>query len=132
MKDYLQQLRAFHGGNAPGLIIGGFMVNLAVKTLPKGKLYDAICETPLCLPDAVQLMTPCTIGNGWLTVLNFGRFAVTLYEKYTGVGVRVFLDSAKLKKYSEVYAWYFKLNRKINIPLVIFCMGPVNDGTIGI
>jgi formylmethanofuran dehydrogenase subunit E len=88
------------------------MVNLAQKTLPKDKLYDAICETPLCLPDAIQLLTPCTIGNGWLTVLNFGRFAITLYDKYSGAGVRVYLDSAKLKKYPEVYSWYFKLKPK--------------------
>jgi len=97
---------------APGLIIGGAMVNLALNMLPKDKLFDAICETPLCLPDAIQLLTPCTIGNGWLTVLNFGRFAITLYEKYTGVGVRVYLDSAKLKQYPEVYSWYFKLKPK--------------------
>ena len=111
-EEYLEQLKAFHGSMAPGLIIGGAMVNLAMKTLPKDKLYDAICETPLCLPDAIQLLTPCTIGNGWLTVLNFGRFAITLYDKYSGVGVRVYLDSAKLKKYPEVYSWYFKLKSK--------------------
>jgi len=88
------------------------MVNLALRSLPKEKLFDAICETPLCLPDAIQLLTPCTIGNGWLTVLNFGRFAITLYDKYSGAGVRVYLDSAKLKKYSEVNSWYFKLKPK--------------------
>ena len=111
-EEYLQQLKAFHGSLAPGLIIGGAMVNLALRSLPKDKLFDAICETPLCLPDAIQLLTPCTIGNGWLTVLNFGRFAITLYEKYSGVGVRVYLDSVKLKKYPEVNSWYFKLKPK--------------------
>ena len=111
-EEYLEQLKAFHGSMAPGLIIGGAMVNLALKVLPKDKLFDAICETPLCLPDAIQLLTPCTIGNGWLTVLNFGRFAITLYEKYSGVGVRIYLDSAKLKQYPEVYSWYFKLKTK--------------------
>ena len=111
-KEYLQKLKSFHGSLAPGLIIGGTMVNLALRSLPKDKLFDAICETPLCLPDAIQLLTPCTIGNGWLTVLNFGRFAITFYEKYSGVGVRVYLDSAKLKKYPEVNSWYFKLKPK--------------------
>jgi len=111
-EEYLEQLKAFHGSMAPGLIIGGAMVNLAMKTLPEDKLFDAICETPLCLPDAIQLLTPCTIGNGWLTVLNFGRFAITLYDKYGGEGVRVYLDSVKLKEYPEVYSWYFKLKPK--------------------
>ena len=31
VEDYRQQLRAFHGSNAPGLIIGGFMVNLGIE-----------------------------------------------------------------------------------------------------
>jgi hypothetical protein len=43
MEEYLQQLKSFHGSMAPGLIIGGHMANLAMKTLPKDKLYDAIC-----------------------------------------------------------------------------------------
>jgi len=111
-EKYIEQLQSFHGSLAPGLIIGGAMVNLAMNTLPKDKLFDAICETPLCLPDAIQLLTPCTIGNGWLTVLNFGRFAITLYEKYGGLGVRVYLDSVKLRTYPEVHSWYFKLKPK--------------------
>jgi formylmethanofuran dehydrogenase subunit E len=87
-EEYLRQLQSFHGSLAPNLIIGGGMVNLALRSLPKDKLFDAICETPLCLPDAIQLLTPCTISNGWLRVLNFGRFVITLYEKYGSVGVR--------------------------------------------
>ena len=62
----------------------------------RGCLFDAICETRNCLPDAVQLLTPCTIGNGWLKVVNVGRFALTLYDKYQGEGVRVYLDPAKV------------------------------------
>lgn len=88
------------------------MVETARKLLPEDILFNAICETPLCLPDAVQLLTPCTIGNGWLTILNFSRFAITLYEKYSGKGVRVYLDSIKLEKYPEIKSWYFKLKPK--------------------
>ncbi len=46
------------------------MVDLALKNLPKGEFFDALCETPACLPDAVQLLTPCTVSNGWLKVVN--------------------------------------------------------------
>ncbi len=84
--DYLSLVKAFHGNVAPGLVIGGFMVDLARRRLPEGLLFDAICETRNCLPDAVQLLTPCTIGNGWLKVINLGRFAVNLYDKYAGGG----------------------------------------------
>ena len=111
-EEYLERVESFHGSLPPGLIIGGAMVNLAMRSLPQGQLFDAICETSACLPDAIQLLTPCTIGNGWLTVLDMGRFALTLYEKQSGVGVRVHLDSAKLKKYPEINSWFFKLKPK--------------------
>jgi len=41
------------------------------------------------------MLTPCTIGNGWLKIFDFGRYALALYEKYGGQGIRVFLDIEK-------------------------------------
>ena len=111
-EEYLNMVKSFHGNLAPGLVIGGFMVDLAMKNLPEGEFFDAICETPVCLPDAVQLLTPCTIGNGWLSIIPFGRFAITFYEKYTGAGVRVFLDMEKLNHWPEVRDWYLKKKKK--------------------
>jgi formylmethanofuran dehydrogenase subunit E len=107
-EEYLHLVKSFHGHLALGLIIGGFMVDLAMKYLPEGEFFDAVCETPVCLPEAVQILTPCTIGNGWLSIVNFGRFAVTLYEKYTDAGVRVYLDTEKLNNWPEVRDWYLK------------------------
>lgn len=111
-EDYLSLIKSFHGSAAPGLIAGGIMVDLALKRLPEGGLFDAVCETAQCLPDAVQLLTPCTTGNGWLRVVNLGRFAVNLYDKYGGEGVRIFLDPAKLEDWPEVKNWYFQLKPK--------------------
>ncbi len=110
--EYLRLVEQFHGNVAPGLVIGGFMVDLALRRLPAGILFDAICETGACLPDAVQLLTPCTIGNGWLKVVNLGRFAVNLYDKYQGEGVRVWLDPAKTAAWPEINNWYLKLKPK--------------------
>ena len=111
-EEYLHLVKSFHGNLAPGLIIGGFIVDLAMKHLPEGEFFDAVCETPVCLPDAVQILTPCTIGNGWLSIVPFGKFAVTLYEKYSGRGVRVYLDTEKLNKWPEVRDWYLKKKKK--------------------
>jgi formylmethanofuran dehydrogenase subunit E len=111
-EEYIHLVKSFHGTLAPGLLIGGFIVDLAMKNLPDGEFFDAICETPVCLPDAVQILTPCTIGNGWLSIVNFGRFAVTLYEKYGGKGVRVFLDTDKLNDWPEIHYWYLKKKKK--------------------
>ena len=111
-EEYIHLVKSFHGTLAPGLLIGGFIVDLAMKNLPEGELFDAVCETPVCLPDAVQILTPCTIGNGWLSIVNFGRYAVTLYEKYSGRGVRVYLDTEKLNRWPEVRDWYLKKKKK--------------------
>ncbi|NQU13375.1 MAG: hypothetical protein HQ561_04470 [Desulfobacteraceae bacterium] len=108
-EEFLERASAFHGNPAPGLLIGGYMVELARSRLPQGTIFDAVVETPKCLPDAVQLLTPCSIGNGWMKVINWGLYALTLYDKYTGKGVRVWLDPERLEKWSEIRAWYLKL-----------------------
>ena len=107
--EYIQLVKSFHGHIAPGMIAGGIMVDIALNNRPAGELLDALCETESCLPDAVQLLTPCTVGNGWLRIVNVGRYAVTLYEKYTGEGIRVYLDSSKIDKWPVIKEWFFKL-----------------------
>ena len=75
-EEYETRTVAFHGCMAPGLLIGGFMVDLAMRSLPAGALYDVISESAKCLPDAVQLLiifsgiTACGItafsaAGGW-------------------------------------------------------------------
>ncbi|MGE0087207.1 MAG: FmdE family protein [Desulfococcaceae bacterium] len=108
-EEYLDFIKSFHGYAAPGLIIGGKMVDTALNHIPQGILFDAICETTNCLPDAIQLLTPCTAGNNWMKLIHLGRFALSLYDKYKGSGVRVFVDTEKLKKYKEISNWFFKL-----------------------
>ena len=110
--EYIEMIKAFHGHVAPGMVLGGFMVDLAYRNLPQGEYFDAICETRACLPDAIQILTPCTVGNGWLRIIDVGRFALSLFEKYTGYGVRVYVDSPKLDGWPEVKAFLFKLKPK--------------------
>lgn len=110
--DYTQKIEAFHGTVAPGILLGGFMVNLAMENLPKEGFYDVICETKTCLPDAIQLLTPCSIGNGWLKVLDHGRYAAVFYDKYTGIGIRITIDKTELEKWGEIHTWFLKLKPK--------------------
>lgn len=98
----------FHNYPAPGLLLGGYMVEEAKRHIPEGVLFDAISETSWCLPDAVQLLTPCTLGNGWLQIKNNGVYAVSLYDKSSGEGVRVRLDPAKLDKFPHTLCWLMK------------------------
>jgi formylmethanofuran dehydrogenase subunit E len=111
-EEYIERVRTFHGFAAPGVLIGGFMVDLAHQHLPQDGVLDAICETAKCLPDAIQLLTPCTVGNGWLTIINIGRYALALYDKSNGEGMRVFLDPAKIEAWPEIKSWFFKLKSK--------------------
>ncbi len=101
---FVEAARNFHGEAAPGLIIGGYMVELARQRMPEST-YDAISETELCLPDAVQLLTPCTYGNGRLKVLPFGIHAISLYNRHTGEGVRVCIDGSRLDAFPDIRNW---------------------------
>ncbi len=110
--EYAALVRSFHGSAAPGVLIGGFMIDLACRRLPTGGLYDVICETARCLPDAVQILTPCSIGNRWLRIIDTSRYALTFYEKRTGAGARVYLDRGKLDPWPEIKGWFLKLTPK--------------------
>ena len=85
------------------------MVELAYQRLPEGRLYDAVSETWSCLPDAIQLLTPCTIGNGWLRIIATGRFALVIYDKETGRVARVSLDAGRLDDWPAMKTWALKL-----------------------
>ncbi|MCR5815117.1 MAG: trehalose-binding protein [Desulfovibrio sp.] len=102
----------FHGYAAPGLLIGAYMVELAKSQIPPGTLFEAVVETDKCLPDAVQLLTLCSTGNKRLKICSLGRYALALFDKYNGKGVRVSLDAAKLRQWPEISGWFFKLKPK--------------------
>jgi formylmethanofuran dehydrogenase subunit E len=107
-EGFIEKVKAFHGSIAPGIIAGGIMVDIAQQHLPEGEFFDVICETQHCLPDAVQLLTPCTIGNRWLKIVDTSRYALTFFNKYTGEGIRVYLDAKKLKNLPAIRAWFLK------------------------
>lgn len=111
-EEYLEKVLAFHGHAAPGVLLGGFLVSAARKGLPQDCIFDALCESAQCLPDAVQILTPCTVGNGWLQIQDAGVFAIVLYDKYTGEGVRAYLDMKRLAAFPATHEWFFKLKPK--------------------
>lgn len=110
MKKYIHQCVAFHSSPAPGVLIGAFMVDYAMEILgvtPDMKLY-AVCETPKCAPDALQVIH-CTTGNNRLRVIPIGKFAITLNTptlEATAEAVRVYVDLKKLKKFPIIDVWY--------------------------
>jgi formylmethanofuran dehydrogenase subunit E len=111
LRSAIHHLSEFHTYPAPGVLIGAFMVDFALELLgvsPDKKLYG-VCETPKCLPDALQVIARCTTGNNRLRVVPIGKFAITLNaptELETADAVRVYVDLKKLKKYPVIDIWY--------------------------
>ena len=105
LDDFMESARAFHGTATPGLMLGAFMTELALHSMGRTGNFHALCETDRDLPDAVQLLTPCTTGNGRLHVLDLGRFAMTLFRPQTGKGVRVYLDLNKTTGWPHIHRW---------------------------
>ncbi len=112
----LAEIEKFHGFVAPGLLIGAFMIDLVYEHLGHEVEADALVETRHCLPDAVQTFTPCTIGNGWMKILDLDKFAITMYDRHTFEGYRVWLDPQKAKSHTNVYNWFMGLVPKKDLP----------------
>ncbi|UCH22811.1 MAG: tRNA CCA-pyrophosphorylase [Deltaproteobacteria bacterium] len=106
LDDFLIRMEEFHGYRSPGLLLGGMMLGTALQELGPTPYLNVVTETVVCLPDAVQLLTPCTIGNGFLQVLDWGKFALTSYDRLTLSGVRVWLNSDSLSDYPLICAWF--------------------------
>jgi formylmethanofuran dehydrogenase subunit E len=119
LKDFLGAIENFHGWKAPGLVLGGFMVDWARELIGPDIEADAIVETRHCLPDAIQIFTPCTIGNGWLKVLDWDKFAISLYDRRELTGYRVWLDLEKTRAFPNLYNWYMRLVPKKELPLEV-------------
>ncbi|MDR1776644.1 MAG: FmdE family protein [Desulfovibrio sp.] len=111
-EEFKAKAAAFHGYPAPGLLLGGYMVEKARAALPPGTLFEVVVESKKCLPDAVQLLTPCSAGNNWMKVLNLGRYALSMFDKYTGEGARVYVDVPRLAAWPELRAWFLKEKAK--------------------
>lgn len=112
----IKEIEGFHGFVAPGLLIGAFMVDLAYEHIGLKAEADAVVETRHCLPDAVQILTPCTVGNGWLKIVDLDKFALTLYDRHTLAGFRTWLDTDKAKRHPNVYNWFMGLVSKKDLP----------------
>lgn len=104
--DLILKIEEFHGYRSPGILIGSRMIEKALHELGDTPYLNMVSETVVCLPDAVQLLTGCTMGNGFLQVLDWGKFAVTAYDRMTLAGVRVWLKPALLGDYPLIATWF--------------------------
>jgi formylmethanofuran dehydrogenase subunit E len=97
VKTAIEKTTLFHGRYAPGVVIGAYMVDLALELLPiSGEKLNAIAESRVCLADAIQIMTGCTLGNKYLHIKDHGRYALCIYGRDSKRGIRVSIDLNKI------------------------------------
>ena len=121
LDEFLRRAEELHGHLSPGVVAGGFMLDKALKSYEPGEFLNAVVETVVCLPDAVQILTQCTLGNGFMQVLDWGKFAITLYDRQKLDGVRVWLDPEAVRTNDIVASWYLRSsgNGKVDKEVVI-------------
>ncbi|PIE68145.1 MAG: formylmethanofuran dehydrogenase [Deltaproteobacteria bacterium] len=85
----------FHGHVCPGLSIGYRAAKAGMTWLKENRSIDeeivAIVETDACSADAVQVLTGCTFGKGNFIYKDYGKMALTLLSRQSGMGVRLVL-----------------------------------------
>lgn len=108
----VEKVYAFHTRRAPGIPIAVEMVLRARAKLGNAEKLCAVAETSTCLPDAIQFLLGCTIGNGDLRMMpEIGRYALTLYDrKNGGKGVRIFVDQNRIdaEKMPETHRFFLR------------------------
>jgi formylmethanofuran dehydrogenase subunit E len=105
------KIEEFHGYRSPGILIGARMIEKALHALGDTPYLNVVSETVVCLPDAVQLLSGCTMGNGFLQILDWGKFALTAYDRATLEGARVWLNPDALTRYPFIRAWFERTPR---------------------
>jgi formylmethanofuran dehydrogenase subunit E len=53
-----------------------------------------------------QQTHPCTLGNGFLQILDWGKFALTVYDRDRLDGVQVWLNPAGMASYPLISDWF--------------------------
>lgn len=114
--EFFIRMEEFHGYRSPGILVGGLMMEAALKRTGPVPYLNVVTETVVCLPDAVQLLTPCTYGNGFLQVLDWGKFALTAYDRDSLRGARAWLNHDLLTDYPLINGWFERTGEKREKP----------------
>jgi len=103
----VEKAREFHGHICPFLVLGLRASEIALERLGLARAGEeetigeeilAIVECNNCFTDGVQVATGCTLGNNSLIYLDTGKNAVTIVRRGDWRGVRVYVDSEKLRE----------------------------------
>ncbi|WP_054690837.1 FmdE family protein [Desulfosarcina cetonica] len=93
------------------------MLDTAIAKVPESPELVVAVETITCLPDAVQVLTSCTTGNGRMKVYDWGKFALTAYNRETMKGVRTWVIADVVPKWPLINDWFNPAQRIGESPL---------------
>jgi formylmethanofuran dehydrogenase subunit E len=114
LEEYIQAA-AKDGDTRSGIIQGIRMAMIALKELgieePKQahRSLIAFVEVDRCLPDAVQLVTGCRLGNRTLKFKDFGKMAATFVDLRTRRALRL---AAKESAYQQALERFSGLDKE--------------------
>jgi len=103
----VEKAKEFHGHICPFVVLGLRASEIALEKLGLARAGEketigeeilAIVECNNCFTDGVQVATGCTLGNNSLIYLDTGKNAVTIVRRGDWRGVRVYVDSEKLRE----------------------------------
>jgi formylmethanofuran dehydrogenase subunit E len=93
----------------PGIILAIRMCLLGLQRLEITEPAEhkrtllVIVETDRCLPDAIQLVTDCRLGNRTLKLQDYGKMAATFVDLATSRAIRVAARESANRKALELY-----------------------------
>jgi formylmethanofuran dehydrogenase subunit E len=114
--QFVLEMEAFHGARAPGIAVGALMLDTALATVGESPDLAIVVETYNCLPDAAQVLTSCTIGNGRLKVYDWGKFALSAYNRASMEGLRTWVIPETVAKWPLINAWFNPAGRSSGPP----------------
>lgn len=108
LQEYIS-LAAKDGHTRSGIVLGIRMALLALRELkldepPAGeRSLVAIVELDRCLPDAIQVVTGCRLGNRTLKFKDHGKMAATFVDLRTRRAVRVAARESANQKARQMF-----------------------------
>ncbi len=108
LDEYIR-LAAKGGNTKSGVILGIRMSLLGLQQVklesPAERHHNliVIVETDRCLPDAVELVTGCRLGNRALKFQDMGKLAATFVNLKTGCAVRIAARESANERAQEMF-----------------------------
>jgi len=106
-RDLIEKARELHGHICPFVVLGLRASEIALNRLGVERAgvaetiredIVAIVEVNNCFADGVQVATGCTLGNNSLIYADTGKNALTVFRRGSGRGIRVYIDSERLRE----------------------------------